>query len=122
MSRNDLTSARATVALLQFMTRHREARAFRESLPIAAIDGTLRRRMKGTPAEGRVRAKTGTLRWANSLAGYVTTAAGEELVFCVMLNRAVPPAGKSTREDVDAVAELLARCSGPVGRDAAQWC
>ena len=37
--------------------------------------------MKETPAAGNVRAKTGTLRWANSLSGYVTTAAGERLTF-----------------------------------------
>lgn len=115
LSRNNLTSARATVALLAFMAQHREAEAFFASLPIAGVDGTLRRRMKGTAAEGNVRAKTGTLRWANSLSGYVTTAAGERLAFSVMLNRAVMPAGRSAREDVDAIAEMLARLEGKNG-------
>jgi D-alanyl-D-alanine carboxypeptidase/D-alanyl-D-alanine-endopeptidase (penicillin-binding protein 4) len=113
LSRNNLTSARATVALLTFMAQHREAEAFRAALPIAGVDGTLRRRMKGTAAEGNVRAKTGTLRWANSLAGYVTTAAGEPLAFCVMLNRAVVTPGRSARDDIDAIPEMLARFSGP---------
>lgn len=112
LSRNNLTSARALVALLSFMAKHREAEAFRASLPIAGVDGTLRRRMKATPAEGNLRAKTGTLRWANSISGYVMTAAGEELVFSVMLNRAVMPAGRSAREDIDAIGEMLARFSG----------
>lgn len=112
LSRNNLTSARATVALLTFMAAHREAEAFRASLPVAGVDGTLRRRMKGTPAEGNVRAKTGTLRWANSISGYVTSAAGERLAFSAMLNRAVLPAGRSAREEIDAVAEMLARFSG----------
>lgn len=112
LSRNNLTSARATVALLTFMAAHREAEAFRASLPIAGVDGTLRRRMKGTPAEGNVRAKTGTLRWANSVSGYVSSAAGEELVFSAMLNRAVMPPGKNARDEVDAIAVMLARFLG----------
>lgn len=112
LSRNNLTTARATVALLTFMAKHREAEAFSAALPVAGTDGTLRRRLKATPAEGNVRAKTGTLRWANALSGYVTTAAGERLVFSAILNRAVTPSGQSARDDVDAIAELLARFQG----------
>jgi D-alanyl-D-alanine carboxypeptidase/D-alanyl-D-alanine-endopeptidase (penicillin-binding protein 4) len=115
LSRNNMTTARATVALLRFMAEHREAEAFRRSLPVAGVDGTLRRRFKGTAAEGNVQAKTGSLRWASSLAGYVTTAAGERWVFCVMLNRAVVAPGRSAREEIDAIAEMLARFSGRSG-------
>ncbi|MSU51347.1 MAG: D-alanyl-D-alanine carboxypeptidase/D-alanyl-D-alanine-endopeptidase [Opitutus sp.] len=110
LSRNNLASANATVALLTFMTTHREASAFMASLPIAGVDGTLRRRMKGTPAEGNLRGKTGTLRYANSLSGFVTTAGGEKLIFSLMLNRSVPqPSGRSVREELDDIAVLLAR-------------
>lgn len=112
LSRNNLVSANSTVALLTFMARHAEAQAFRDSLPIAGVDGTIRRRMKGTAAEGNVRAKTGTLRWANSLSGYVTSAAGERLVFSVLLNRAIVPPGKFARDDVDTIAVMLARFGG----------
>lgn len=112
LSRNNLTSANAIITLLRHMAAHREAEAFRESLPIAGVDGTLRRRMKATAAEGNVRAKTGTLRWANSISGYVTTAAGEKLAFSVMLNRAVVPAGRNARDDVDAIAIILAQFAG----------
>ena len=118
LSRNNLVSANATTALLKFMAGHREAEAFHEALPIAGVDGTLRRRMKNTAAENNVRAKTGTLRWANSLSGYVTTAAGEKLVFSVMLNRAVVPAGRNARDDVDAIALMLAQFTGRSGGDA----
>lgn len=112
LSRNNLTSANATVALLTFMSQHREAKSFYDSLPIGGVDGTLRRRMQGTAAEGNVRAKTGTLRWANALSGYVTSAAGERLVFSVMLNRRVVPADRSGRDDVDAIAVMLAQLDG----------
>lgn len=109
LSRNNLTTANATVALLSFMARHREANAFHDALPIAGVDGTLRRRMRDTPAEGNVRAKTGTLRWATALSGHVTSAAGERLVFSVMLNRYVAPPGRAAREEIDTIALLLAR-------------
>jgi len=115
LSRNNLASANATLALLTFMSTHREADAFRAALPIAGVDGTLRRRMRDTPAEGNVRAKTGTLRWANSLSGYVTSAAGERLVFSIMLNRSIVPTGASGRDDVDALALMLAQFSGRTG-------
>ena len=117
LSRNNLTSANATVALLTFMARHREADKFIAALPIAGEDGTLRRRMKATAAQGNVRAKTGTLRWANALSGYVTSAAGERLVFSVMLNRHVVAAGQNARDDIDPIAVMLARFAGrPDGR------
>ncbi len=59
---------------------------FEESLPIAGRDGTLAARMKGTAAEGNARAKSGTLANVRSLAGYVTSADGEPLVFAIVAN------------------------------------
>jgi D-alanyl-D-alanine carboxypeptidase/D-alanyl-D-alanine-endopeptidase (penicillin-binding protein 4) len=49
LSRNDLISANTTVALLTFMTKHKYFAQFRDALPIAGVDGTLRTRMRGTP-------------------------------------------------------------------------
>ena len=113
LSRNNLTTPNATIALLQFMSRHAEAEAYLSALPIAGVDGTLRSRMKDTPAAGNVRAKTGTLRWANSLSGHVRTAAGERLVFSLMLNRYVAPdAEHSGRAELDWIAVLLAGFPG----------
>jgi len=109
LSRNNVATPNATLALLQFMSRHAEADAYLNALPIAGVDGTLRNRMKNTPAAGNVRAKTGTLRWANSLSGYVTTAAGERLAFSIMLNRyAALDIEHSGRAEIDKIAVLLA--------------
>jgi serine-type D-Ala-D-Ala carboxypeptidase/endopeptidase (penicillin-binding protein 4) len=99
LARTDLLTPRGLVALLAAMDRHPYAAAFHDSLPIAGVDGTLESRLKGTPAEGRVIAKTGTLRLVNALAGYVTTLRGERLAFAVVVNN---HEGKS-REAVAAI-------------------
>ena len=113
LSRDNLTTPNATVTLLRFMNRHKCAQAFLDALPIAGVDGTLKNRMKGTPAAGNVRAKTGTLRWANTISGYVTTAAGEHLAFSLMVNRYYE--AHPVRGDLDTVVVLLAGFMGRTG-------
>jgi serine-type D-Ala-D-Ala carboxypeptidase/endopeptidase (penicillin-binding protein 4) len=126
LSRKDVITPNATVALLLFMNKHKWADVYRNALPIAGVDGTLERRMKGSSAAGNVRAKTGSLRYVFTLSGYVTSAAGERLGFSIMLNnyynaersaalkepsqasRPVP----TPREDIDAIAVMLAGFSG----------
>jgi D-alanyl-D-alanine carboxypeptidase/D-alanyl-D-alanine-endopeptidase (penicillin-binding protein 4) len=107
LSRNDMVTAEATLQLLTYMHRHRYAQAFRDALPIAGVDGTLRNRFKGTPAENNLRAKTGTLSSASSLSGYMRDAAGEELAFSIMVNNY--PEGADVRAScIDPIAVLLA--------------
>jgi D-alanyl-D-alanine carboxypeptidase/D-alanyl-D-alanine-endopeptidase (penicillin-binding protein 4) len=108
LSRNNLTTAAATVNLLLAMTRRPEADSFLAALPTAGLDGTLRQRMRGTPAGGKVRAKTGSLRWANTLSGFVTTASGEKLAFSLMVNRHSAPPDHKSRADLDELAIMLA--------------
>ncbi|MCL4788170.1 MAG: D-alanyl-D-alanine carboxypeptidase/D-alanyl-D-alanine-endopeptidase [Verrucomicrobia bacterium] len=112
LSRNNLTTPNATLALLQFMHGHAESEAFLNALPVAGVDGTLRARMRDTAAAGNVRAKTGTLRWANALSGHVTTAAGERLIFSIMLNRYVAGSNPPARGEIDKLAVMLAEFAG----------
>ncbi len=112
LSRNNLTTAANTVRLLQVMSTHKEREAFAAALPVAGVDGSLRKRMKGTAAENNLRAKTGTLRYATSLSGYVTAASGEKLAFSLMLNRYPVPAGAKAGDPVDELAVLIAGYPG----------
>ena len=81
--------------------------SFREALPIAGVDGSLRNRMKGTAAMGNLRAKTGTLTGVSCLSGYVNTRDGEPLVFSIMMNNFVGPASTARRTQ-DEIGVLLA--------------
>jgi D-alanyl-D-alanine carboxypeptidase/D-alanyl-D-alanine-endopeptidase (penicillin-binding protein 4) len=112
LSRENLTTANATVTLLQYMDHHREGQNFYDALPIAGVDGTLRRRYHGTLAAGNVHAKTGTLHWAQAQSGYVTSAAGERLAFSIMLNRFVAAPGGSGHDEIAPVVLALANFAG----------
>jgi D-alanyl-D-alanine carboxypeptidase/D-alanyl-D-alanine-endopeptidase (penicillin-binding protein 4) len=102
LSRHDYVSPRTIVTVLDVMRRSPDFRLFYDGLPIAGVDGTIRNRMKGTPAEGNIHAKTGTLDKARSLSGYVTTADGRMLLFSALANNYTVP----TRR-VDQVTDAL---------------
>lgn len=57
-----------------------------ESLPVAGESGGMSGLLKGTPAKGKVRAKTGTLARVRSFTGYATNSAGKLLAFCIIVN------------------------------------
>jgi len=111
LSRSDMVTAEASVQLLTFMSKHRYASVFRDALPIAGVDGTLRNRFKGTPAENNVHAKTGSLSSAASLGGYLTTAGGEKLAFSIMVNN-YPRDFDPRTSCIDPIAILLASFAG----------
>lgn len=112
LSRTNAVSPAATVALLRFMRGHRESFSWMEALPIAGVDGTLKNRFRKSPATGKVRAKTGTLRGVIALGGYVTTAFGEELTFAIYANQAsVDP---KSRARMDRWVETLAAYNRPL--------
>lgn len=105
LSRHDYVTPTALVRVLDAVRRRPDFAAFYAALPIAGVDGTLRARMRGTPAAGNVHAKTGTVDKARSLSGYVTTADGELLVFSMLCNNYTAP----TREVERVQDALLAR-------------
>ena len=87
LSPYNLATPSALVAILTRGARDARLRGpFEEALPIAGRDGTLAHRLKGTAAEGNVRAKTGSLSNARAISGYVSSADGEPLVFSILAN------------------------------------
>ncbi len=108
LSYQDKLTARTVLRILGAMARRPDFGAFRRSLAVAGVDGTLKNRMRGTAAAGNVRAKTGTLNAASSLSGYVTTANGHTLSFSLLMNGSPVPIDRAHAAQ-DAVAVLLAR-------------
>ncbi|HEX8922033.1 MAG TPA: D-alanyl-D-alanine carboxypeptidase, partial [Pyrinomonadaceae bacterium] len=94
------------------MTKTPSVEVFRDSLPIAGRDGTLKFRLR-SDASGRILAKTGTLTYINSLSGYVTTGDDEPLAFSIICNDETE--AESSTRTVDAIAAALASYeeSGP---------
>ena len=107
LSRRDVITADTLVAVLRRMHDPTLASAWMKALPIAGVDGSLQTRMKGTAAEGNVRAKTGTMSNVRSLAGYMTTRDGERLAFAIIVNN-FEGTGTQANEAIDAVAVRLA--------------
>jgi len=106
MSTYNRVSPRATVGLLRWALGQPWGETLRASLPVGGGDGTLRRRFTGTPLQGNIRAKTGTLNATNALGGYLRTASGQELVFAIYANDV--PEGHSALAAMDAALLLIA--------------
>ena len=95
LSRYNYVTSDAMVMLLTYMWMDpKHAALFQSALPLSSVSGTLAGRMKGTAAEGRVVAKTGTMSHIRSLVGYVTTADGEPIAFSMIANDFRVPAAE----------------------------
>lgn len=103
LSRYNYLSPEAIVRVLAAIRSDTAFGAFYDALPIAGVDGTIETRMRGTPAMGNVRAKTGFIAKARSLSGYVTTADGRLLIFSILCNNFTTPL-----RDVESVQDSIA--------------
>ncbi len=108
-------SARQMATLLGAMwKRFPVAAEFVASLGIAARDGTMRLRMEGTDAAGRLRAKTGTLEHVTALSGYVQSLGGERFAFSVLVNDWSGRSGPIITS-IDRLGAMLAAIGAPEG-------
>jgi len=107
LARYDYISPRTAVRILDAMRRAPTFAVYYDALPIAGVDGTIRSRMKSTPAENNVHAKTGTVAQARSLSGYVTTADRHMLIFSFLCNNFTVP-NREVERVQDAIAARLA--------------
>jgi D-alanyl-D-alanine carboxypeptidase/D-alanyl-D-alanine-endopeptidase (penicillin-binding protein 4) len=112
LSRTERISPVQMGGLLQAGLRSPWAPEFQSSMPIVAVDGTMRRRLHGSPAAGRARMKTGTLSNVVALAGYVPDATGKPLVVVAFVNSDLAGKGRG-RAVLDSLVDWVARLNGP---------
>jgi D-alanyl-D-alanine carboxypeptidase/D-alanyl-D-alanine-endopeptidase (penicillin-binding protein 4) len=106
LSRSTQISARQLATILSAAYRSRFAPEFMASLPLAGMDGTLRSRMKGSPA-GSVRLKTGHIDAVSGVAGYVATPSGKSYVLVSLVNHALADDGAAEPLHAAIVAWML---------------
>jgi D-alanyl-D-alanine carboxypeptidase/D-alanyl-D-alanine-endopeptidase (penicillin-binding protein 4) len=106
-SRDDRIAPRACTKLLAYATRQPWGAAWRETLPVAGMDGTLAERFRKSPLQGRLWAKTGTLNEVNALSGYLTAASGKTLAFSILVN-GHRPGSEAEIKAIDRIAEAIA--------------
>jgi D-alanyl-D-alanine carboxypeptidase/D-alanyl-D-alanine-endopeptidase (penicillin-binding protein 4) len=96
MSTYNRVTPRMVARFLRWTSGQPWGEAFRSTLAVGGIDGTLSRRFRGTPLQGRIFAKTGTLTGTNALAGFMLTASGQTLIFSAFANDRPEEAGSAT--------------------------
>ena len=106
MSTYNRVSPRAVVALLRWAAAQPWGGAWSASLPIAATDGTLKRRFVGTPLAGNLAAKTGSLNATSAISGTFRAASGRKLTFAFLANDV--PGEQSAVAAMDTVLLLVA--------------
>ena len=109
ISRYNLISAELILSVLKYLYIDKPDvyRKFYNSLPIAGIDGTLKRRMLNTSAQNNVHAKTGSLRGVSALSGYVTSKNNHVIAFSILMENYVG-SSSTARNFQDMICEMLA--------------
>lgn len=107
MSPDDRIAPRAYAQLLSYASRQGWGKAWRDSFPVAGVDGTLAARFKNSPLKGKLWAKTGTLNETNTLSGYLTAASGKTVAFSILVN-GHRPGSETELQAIDRIAEAIA--------------
>jgi D-alanyl-D-alanine carboxypeptidase/D-alanyl-D-alanine-endopeptidase (penicillin-binding protein 4) len=107
LSLDDRITPRAFTQLLAYAFRQPWGDDWRNTLPIAGVDGTLAGRFLDSPLKGRMQAKTGTHTEANSLSGYVTASSGKTLAFSILVN-GHRPGSDAEEQAIDRIVEAIA--------------
>lgn len=105
MSTYNRLAPRGVVTFLRWTGAQPWGAAWRGTLPVGGVDGTLRNRFQGTPLAGRVFAKTGTLNATNALSGFLLARSGRTLLFSAFAND-VPEGGSATAHMDAALAQV----------------
>jgi D-alanyl-D-alanine carboxypeptidase/D-alanyl-D-alanine-endopeptidase (penicillin-binding protein 4) len=106
LSRTSLLTPGAVVKLLRFMYHSPNRENWLSLLPVGGEDGTLRLRLRGTAAAGRIHAKTGSLTHVSALSGYAERKDGTMLAFSFLANNESVPA-REVRAVLDKICVLM---------------
>ena len=106
LSPQDLITPRAATTLLAYAARQPWGEAFRETLPIAGVDGSLSGRFTQSPVKGKFFAKTGTLAEVNALSGYLTARSGKTVILSILCNDH-DPSSDAARKASDKIVEAI---------------
>jgi D-alanyl-D-alanine carboxypeptidase/D-alanyl-D-alanine-endopeptidase (penicillin-binding protein 4) len=106
LSRQNLVTPQAVVQLLRYAASQTWGPSYRETLPVAGIDGSLADRFPQLDPRTHVYAKTGSLGGVKALSGYATTARGEQVAFSILTNNFNLPS-KRVLEAIDNVVEAI---------------
>ena len=113
LSRHDLITPEAVVQLYTYMAKQsRFSQAWRDSLTIGGVDGTLANRFKGTAAAGNIRGKTGTIDQVSALSGYMSTTGGEPVVLSIIVNGVAE--GRQRTSLIDDIVVAVANFDGRI--------
>jgi D-alanyl-D-alanine carboxypeptidase/D-alanyl-D-alanine-endopeptidase (penicillin-binding protein 4) len=104
LSRQNLVTPHAVTQLLRYASKQSWGASFRETLPVAGIDGSLAERFPQLDSRAHVSAKTGSLSGVKSLSGYATTLRGQQIAFSILTNNFNLP----NKEVLDAIDSIVA--------------
>ena len=111
LSRQALVTPRAIVELLVYMARSQHFEDFFDSLPVAAVDGTLANRFPNSSAAGRIHAKTGMIEHVNALSGYMELPSGRRLAFSILGDSHALKSAEAVKT-LDAIAQAIYEAFG----------
>jgi D-alanyl-D-alanine carboxypeptidase/D-alanyl-D-alanine-endopeptidase (penicillin-binding protein 4) len=111
LSRENLVTPHAVVRLLEYADTQPWGSKFLDTLPVSGLDGSLSERFRGTAAQGRVEAKTGSLGHVNSLSGYATTLSGDRVAFSILANNHTLPS-KRALDTIDQIVNVIVEDGG----------
>jgi D-alanyl-D-alanine carboxypeptidase/D-alanyl-D-alanine-endopeptidase (penicillin-binding protein 4) len=106
LSRQNLVTPHAVAQLLRYASSQSWGASFRDTLPVAGIDGSLADRFANIDPRTHVSAKTGSLGGVKALSGYATNARGQQVAFSILSNNFNLP-NKRVLDTIDSVVEAI---------------
>jgi D-alanyl-D-alanine carboxypeptidase/D-alanyl-D-alanine-endopeptidase (penicillin-binding protein 4) len=100
LSRIERISAEHLAQLLHSAALSPLSAEFTASLPILGVDGSVKKRLKGTPAASHAHLKTGTLENVKTIAGYVKSRSGKEWIVVFLINHPNAKLGQAAQDDL----------------------